>query len=105
MGRKTVQRSPSPTSARMTTRSKNASTHPGAILQDTQCLRQTKEEINQEKKLKSLQMEAKERKKAANASKKARGEAYIAQLEDAKDATIANADNAFPRHKAEKSLL
>jgi hypothetical protein len=95
-------RTASPT--RMTTRSKNADAHPGAILQDTQRARRTKEEINQEKQLKILRLEAKEKARVANAAKKARGEAYIAQLEEAEDVTLANADNDFPRHKPKKSL-
>jgi hypothetical protein len=104
MTRNTVQleRTDSPT--RMTTRAKNATAHPGAILQDTQRARRSKEEINQEKELKNIQKEAKAQKKAAIAAKKVRGEAYIAQLEDAEDATIANVDRAFPRHKLKKSL-
>jgi len=82
---------------RMATQSKNATTHPGAILQDAQRVRRTKEEINQEKELKNAQMEA-------NLKKKATGEAYIAQLKEIEAAASANADNEFPRQKPKKGL-
>jgi len=94
---------PPTTPARMTTRSKNATTHPGAILQD-QRIRRTKEEVDEEKGLKNAQMVAKEQRKAEKAARKARGEEYIARLEEFEDATIANADSEFPRHQLKKSL-
>jgi len=53
----TIEPSSPPT--RMTTRSKNETAHPGAILRD-QRTRQTKEELNEVKRLKNVQMEAKE---------------------------------------------
>lgn len=104
MSRNTLQHGLPTTPTRIATRSKNADTHPGAILQGTRRVRRTKDEINQEKDLKNIQTEAKEQKKVANAIKKARGQAYIAELEDAEDAAIANADNVFPRHRIKKSL-
>jgi hypothetical protein len=88
----------------MTTRSKNANAHPGNILRDAQRVHRTREEINEEKVLKNIQMEAKQKKKAENEAKRARGEANIARLEAAEDAAIANASSAFPRHKQKKSL-
>jgi hypothetical protein len=101
MARNTVE--PSTTPTRMTTRSKNATTHPGAILQD-QRVRRTKEELEEEKESKNAQMAAKKQRKAEKAARKTRGEVYVARLEEYEDAAIANADSEFPRHRLKKSM-
>jgi hypothetical protein len=55
MTRNEVKREPNSSGQ---TRSRNATTHPGAILQDAQHVRWPKEEIAKEKELKNIQMEA-----------------------------------------------
>ena len=87
----------------MTTRKKNATAHPGAILQN-QRVRRTKEELVEEKILKNAQMLAKEQRKFEKAARKVRGEEYIALLEEDEDVALENADREFPRHKLKKSL-
>jgi len=94
---------PSTPPARMATRSKNATTHPGAILRDGRT-HWSKEEIDEAKKLKNAQTAAKEQKKAEKVARKVRGEANLARLEEAEDARIANTDTEFPRQRLKKSL-
>jgi len=86
----------------MATRKKNATAHPGAILQE-QRVRQTKEELVEEKEKKNARMVAKEQKRTEKAAKKVRGEAYIALLEEAEDVAIENNNSEFPHHKLKKS--
>jgi hypothetical protein len=50
----------------MATRSKNATTHPGAILQDIQRVRRSKAEIAEEKELKNALVKAKQQQQKAN---------------------------------------
>ena len=95
-----VQHEPdSPRSTRMKTWSKNATTHPGAILQDAQRVQRTKEEIAEAKTLKNLQMEAKVQKQNADKARKASGEVRIASLEGIEAIAAANAESRFPRHR------
>jgi len=89
---------------RMVTRPKNATTHPGAILQDAQRVRRTKEEIEEEKEVKREETRAKLKKMAAEKTRKANGEAYLAQLDAMEDAAIANAHSEFPRQKLKNGL-
>lgn len=88
-----------PRPTRMVTRAKNATVHPGALLRDAQRSRRTREEIAEEKELKNLQTEAKQRKKFADKARKARGRASIQQLEKIEAAATANAEHEFPRHR------
>jgi hypothetical protein len=100
MGRKKIQdESDMIGPTRMATRSKNATTHPGAILQEAQRVRRTKEEIAEEKELKIMQEEAKRQKKIANNARKANGEAHLKRLEEVEGAGTANAESEFPRHR------
>ena len=89
---------------RMVTRPKNATTHPGAILQDGQRVRRSKEEIEEEKEVKRDELRAKLQKMAAEKVKKAKGEAYLAQLDAVEDVAIANAHSEFPRQKLMNGL-
>src|SRR6266545_70214 len=50
----------------MTTRSKNATTHPGIMAQDALCVHWKKEEIEAEKEMKTAKKEAIKKKKVAN---------------------------------------
>lgn len=88
----------------MTTRAKNATTHPGAVLQDAQRTARPKDEIERDKAFKDSQKEAKVQKKAMQAAKKAKGEGHIAKLRAAEDVAVANAESEFPRHKLKKGL-
>lgn len=89
--------SPQPT--RMKTRSKNATTHPGAILRDVHGVRRTKEEVADAKMLKNLQIEAKLKKKNADEARKASGEAHITYLEGIEAVVAANDKTTLPRHR------
>ena len=93
-----------PDSRRMVTRTKNATTHPGAILQDAQRARRPKEEIEREKELKLIAIGARIEKEAADKAMKAKGKKRIAELEAIEDAAIANADSEFPRHRLKRGL-
>lgn len=88
----------------MTTRAKNATTHPGAILQDAQCTQRLKDEIERDKAFKDSQREAKAQKKAMQAARKAKGEEHIARLRAVEDVAIANTENKFPHHKPKNGL-
>ena len=89
---------------RMTMRAKNATTHPGAILQDTQRTQRPNDEIERDKAVKDSQREAKVQKKAMQAARKAKGEEHIARLRAVEDIAIANAENTFPCHKPKNGL-
>ena len=79
----------------MTMQAANATTHPGAILQDAQRRQRPKHEIERDKALK----EEKVQKKAMQAAKKTKGEEHIARLRAVEDVAVANAESGFPRHK------
>ncbi len=83
---------------RMTTWSKNATTHPGLMAQDALRVNQKKEDIDKERKLKNAQKEANRKKKAADEAQQAAGEDYIIQLK-ADEAAAANVDKEFPRKR------
>ena len=81
----------------MTTRSKNATTHPGIMAQDALCARWKKEEIEAEKEMKTAKKEAIKKKKVANEAQQAAGKAYIAQLEFGEATATAKAEKEIPR--------
>jgi hypothetical protein len=97
MAQNEVQREPnSPGPTRMTTRAKNAATHPGTILQGG---RRTRQEVAEEKALKNMKTEVKRQKKIADEARKVSGEARITLLEGINAAAAANAESEFPRHR------
>jgi len=105
MSRNNVQLAVDTTSLpRMVTRPKNATTHPGAILQDAQRVRRSKDEIEEEKEVKRNELRAKLEKMATEKAKKAKGEAYLAQLDAVEDVAIANAHSEFPRQKLKNGV-
>ena len=83
---------------RMTTRSKNATAHPGAVLQNTHS-RRSKEEVEEEKRLTNIRKEAKLQKQIAADARKAKGELRIAQLE-----AIEDVEQDYPRRRRKQSL-
>jgi hypothetical protein len=83
---------------RMTTRSKNATTHPGTMAQDALRVRRKKEEVAKEKELKNAQKEAKKEKRRADEARKAEGKVYIARLKAKEAAAAADMEQEIP-HK------
>jgi hypothetical protein len=81
---------------RMTTRSKNATTHPGIMAQDVLRTHRKKEEVEKEKELKTAKKEANRKKKADDKARQVAGEAYIAGLK-VKEATATEKMEEVPR--------
>ena len=81
----------------MTTRSKNANTHPGIMAQDALRVYHKKEDIEAEKELKNIKREATQRKKASDEAQQAAGKEYIEQLESEEATANAKMENEFPR--------
>lgn len=82
---------------RMTTQSKNTTAHPGAVLQNTHS-RQSKEEVEEEKRLTNVRKEAKLQKQVAADARK-EGELRIAQLE-----AIEDVEQDYPRRRRKQGL-
>jgi hypothetical protein len=84
---------------RMTTRAKNAITHPGTTARDALRVHRTKEEIAKEKELKNAQKEAKRKKRMADKAQKAQGKIYIARLKAEEAAAAAEMEKETPRKR------
>jgi len=86
---------------RMTTRTKNATAHPGNIVLENFRVHRSKEEVQQEKQEKKEKKAAKERKMAEANALKAAGNAFVAQREEEEDTALANVEKEFPRRRTE----
>ena len=84
----------------MTTRSKNATAHPGAVLQNPHS-RRSKKEVEEEKRLRNVRKEAKLQKQIAADARKAKGELRIAQLEAIQDEDM---EQDYPRRQRKQGL-
>jgi hypothetical protein len=80
----------------MTTRTRNATAHPGNIVLENFHVHRSKAEVNQEKQLKKEKKAAKEREMADADALKAAGKAFVAQHEEEEDAALADVEKEFP---------
>lgn len=90
----------SESTSRMTTRSANATAHPGNIVLESGRPRRSKEEVLQEKKKKKAQKEAEERKNIQADAWREAGKAFVMQLEAEDAAAAAKAEKNLPRHRS-----
>jgi hypothetical protein len=81
---------------RMTTRARNATTHPGNVLRESSRARRSKEEVQEEKERKAAKKKEKQRRLAEAKALGAAGNAFVAQRE----MDMAAAANNFPRHRS-----
>jgi len=84
---------------RMTTRSKNATTHPGIIAQDALRVHRKKEEVEKEKELKNAQKAARRKKRVADEAREAAGRVYIARLKAEEAAAASDMEKEIPRKR------
>jgi anthranilate/para-aminobenzoate synthase component I len=84
---------------RMTTRSKNATTHPGTMAQDALRVRRKKEDVAKEKELKNAEKEARKEKRMADEARNAQGKVCIAKLKAQEAAAAMDMEKEIPRKR------
>jgi hypothetical protein len=84
----------------MTTRTKNATAHPGNIVLENFRVHRSKAEVQQEKQLKKEKKAAKEKEMADADALKAAGNAFVAQREEEEDNALAKVEEVFPRRRS-----